>query len=67
MGIFGFSLGGLLSSMVYVLNHDIKALASAMGGANFPEIFTNSNQAMAKLYRVYRMKKEKIKTKKRLF
>lgn len=62
IGIFGFSLGGLLSSMVYVVNDDIKALASAMGGANFPELFTNSEQAMAKLYRSYRMDKENLRT-----
>ena len=62
IGIFGFSLGGLLSSMVYVLNDDIKVLASAMGGANFPELFTNSEQAMAKLYRSYRMSKENLRT-----
>ena len=67
MGIFGFSLGGLLSSMVYVLNHEIKVLGTAMGGANFPELFTNSQQAMGKLYRIYRMKKENIKTKKGYF
>ncbi len=62
IGIFGFSLGGLLSSMVYVVNDEIKVLASAMGGANFPELFTNSEQAMAKLYRSYRMDKENLRT-----
>jgi dienelactone hydrolase len=66
-GIFGFSLGGLLASMVYTLNDDVKALALAMAGGNFPEIFTNSEQAMAKLFRVYRMKAEKLKTKKDYF
>ena len=39
MGIFGFSLGGLLSSMVYVLNHDIKALASGHGWGKFSRNF----------------------------
>ncbi len=62
IGIFGFSLGGLLSSMVYVVNDEIKVLASAMGGANFPELFTNSEQAMAKLYRSYRMDQENLRT-----
>ncbi|MEE2744860.1 MAG: prolyl oligopeptidase family serine peptidase [Bdellovibrionota bacterium] len=66
-GIFGFSLGGLLASMVYTLNDNITYLSLAMGGGNFPEIFTNSKQAMAKLYRSYRMKKENIKTKEGYF
>lgn len=66
-GIFGFSLGGLLASMVYTLNDNVKALALAMAGGNFPEIFTNSEQAMAKLYRVYRMRAENLKTKKEYF
>ena len=66
-GIFGFSLGGLMASMVYNLNDNITYLSLAMGGGNFPEIFTNSKQAMAKLYRSYRMREEKIKTKKEYF
>jgi len=67
IGIFGFSLGGIFASLAFSVHKDIKALALAVGGGNFPEILTNSHQAMAILYRKYRMKEEKIKTKEEYF
>tara|TARA_Y100001954_G_scaffold52853_1_gene56359 strand:+ start:4554 stop:5843 length:1290 start_codon:yes stop_codon:yes gene_type:complete len=67
IGIFGFSLGGLMASLAFSVNKDIKALSLAVGGGNFAEILTNSKQAVAALYRKYRMKEENIKTKEDYF
>jgi len=67
IGIFGFSLGGIFASLAFTVNKDIKALSLAVGGGNFAEILTNSKQAVASLYRKYRMKEEKIATKEEYF
>ena len=62
IGIFGFSLGGNIASLVFSVNPKIKVLSTVSSGAKFAELLTNSSQTVAKIYRKMRKKREGIPT-----
>jgi dienelactone hydrolase len=62
IGIFGFSLGGTVASLVFTVNKDIKVLSTVLAGGKFAELMTNSKQVLAALYRVVRKRQEDLST-----
>ncbi len=67
IGIFGYSLGGIRSTLALEVEPRIDAAFVLVAGGNLPDILTHSKQKIVAQWRRERMKREGISSKKLFF